>query len=117
MGDRAMIHPHVSTLGPVPTAPGCRDGKGQRCADPATTWIVAPDDHVISAMCDRHADAVLGEYAAKAGDVPELAGWYGVPVQVASDPAPVGMYYTPPAILEIIEPQIGSGMFLVEAAP
>lgn len=77
-----MIHPHVSTIGPVPTAPGCRDGQGQRCKDLATTWIVAPDDHVIMGMCERHAGAVLGEYAAKAGDVPELAGWYGVPIEV-----------------------------------
>lgn len=77
-----MIHPHVSSIGPAPTAPRCRDGQGYRCAIPATTWIVAPDDHVIMAMCDRHAGVVLEEYAAHAAELPELAGWYGVPVEV-----------------------------------
>lgn len=77
-----MIHPHVSTIGPVPTAPTCRDGQGHRCPAPATTWIVAPDHHVISAMCDRHAGACLGEYASRAAEIPELAGWYGAPVEV-----------------------------------
>lgn len=77
-----MIHPHVSALPPLATAPRCRDGQGRPCGEPATTWLVGPDDRAISAMCQPHADACLDEYAAKSGDVPELAGWYGVPVEV-----------------------------------
>ena len=51
------------------------------CADPATVWLVCPDDLVIMAKCAEHAAWCLDEYALHP-DVPELTGWYSVPIEV-----------------------------------
>lgn len=112
-----MIHPPIEDAPVFAFHPTCRFVTDRReCGAPATTWLVSGDGLAISVKCEEHASIILAEYALHAATVPELAGWRGVPVEVASDPAPVGMYYTPPVILAIIEPEAGSGAFLAELA-
>lgn len=109
------IHPRIEDAPAFAVPPTCRFESNRReCGEPATTWLVSGDGLAISVKCDWHATMILAEYATHAATVPELAGWRGVPVRVASDPAPVGMYYTPASLLAIIDPQAGSGAFLAE---
>lgn len=77
------IHPLISSIRPSPIRPRCRHYIGMfRCQSDAVTWLVSPDDRAIMPCCDLHATACLDEYAAKSAIIPELAGWYGVPIAV-----------------------------------
>lgn len=71
--------PLISDVRPVPVPPRCSHYEGGvRCQADATVRIISPDHRAITADCAEHAAAVLAEYAG----VPELSGWYSVPLEV-----------------------------------